>query len=687
MVEADAEREQSRRTQWLDARRTQTISDNMATANQIRRQLGYVDNLQKALALTLDPNTHQPAAGHEQDAARYRQLLSQYDVNALHANLNQVEGYIQKLYDPNFNYQTGLESRSPIRALGEKLHLVKPQASPLMQPQAAAVDPQQYDTKLTPEEEQQFQTWKQKYAPQDSGQDYDLRGAFKAGLQPDPQTGHWPDTFKKPNHPTFSNQSMYASQRPDLAGSWQGDQYIKPQPQPKTAGELIRGLQGIRQKYDIAAPGVEAGEQELAGEEQLREQERAQEQRMDFIAEQGKKRGWSAEEIQSIQQAGAGGYKPVAPRPAKVKAVYQDQTGKQYQEYDDGTITTLGGDKVPPAVLNALQLTPLSKTGAANLKLGTLAYFLNSAYGPTPTPQQQAEGRRIWTESAAIERQTDGTIRWIDSNNNVWEIPETRTTKPVPSGLTPPAPYQPSGSPGARPPVLTTPVYPGPTDSRSLVDPATGLPSSVAMARNAPQITPGATSATGATDVTTAPQGTIGGGPTPGGAAPTPAPGAGPTPPVAGARFIGPGKETPVQSAAHKKWDEAVGLQTEVARISEDQRKGLHVAARQHRIVEALERATAGRFSLNAAQYMMQAGLANTIEQTTSQLFGTGELPDDLWQQVQAAVEDQRAGAEAEMKGAGVAIPKTAEEQEDTDILLQLEKEFAPQKPVAPAPK
>jgi hypothetical protein len=85
----------------------------------------------------------------------------------------------------------------------------------------------QYETRLAPDEEEAFQTWKQRYAPKDSGIDYDLRGAFKAGLAPG-KDGHWPDTFKKPNHPTFSNESIYSLDRPDLAGHWQGDKYIPP---------------------------------------------------------------------------------------------------------------------------------------------------------------------------------------------------------------------------------------------------------------------------------------------------------------------------------------------------------------------------------------------------------------------------------------------------------------------------
>jgi GGDEF domain-containing protein len=83
-----------------------------------------------------------------------------------------------------------------------------------------------FNTILSPADERHFQTWKQQYAPHDSGDDYDLRGAFSAGLRPNAQTGHWPDRFKKPNHPTFSNESQYALYgRP---GHWQGETFIPP---------------------------------------------------------------------------------------------------------------------------------------------------------------------------------------------------------------------------------------------------------------------------------------------------------------------------------------------------------------------------------------------------------------------------------------------------------------------------
>lgn len=98
-----------------------------------------------------------------------------------------------------------------------------------------------YDTPLDPAAEAAFQQWKAQHAPLDSGQDYDLRGAYQAGFTPDPMTGHWPDEFKKPNHPTFSDQSRYAILQPWSAGSWQGETFT-----PNPVRELLTSLLGAR---------------------------------------------------------------------------------------------------------------------------------------------------------------------------------------------------------------------------------------------------------------------------------------------------------------------------------------------------------------------------------------------------------------------------------------------------------
>src|SRR6266576_2181089 len=139
-----------------------------------------------------------------------------------------------KVYDDEVKYKMGSIGIKPVEG--------DPEGQPSIvrtMPSGASTEPagalksvpgtgtpaNQYETSLSPAEETKFQDWKAKNAPNDSGFDYDLRGAFQAGVQPDAQTAHWPDTFKKPNHPTFSDQSQYAKDRPDLAGHWEGDTY------------------------------------------------------------------------------------------------------------------------------------------------------------------------------------------------------------------------------------------------------------------------------------------------------------------------------------------------------------------------------------------------------------------------------------------------------------------------------
>lgn len=88
-----------------------------------------------------------------------------------------------------------------------------------------------YNTKLTPEEEKQFQRWLYKHGrdvqrnvssiKMDQGT-YDIRGFWKNNEKT--IGGHGPDTYKKPNHPTFSNESIHASDE-NPGGVWNGAGY------------------------------------------------------------------------------------------------------------------------------------------------------------------------------------------------------------------------------------------------------------------------------------------------------------------------------------------------------------------------------------------------------------------------------------------------------------------------------
>lgn len=78
----------------------------------------------------------------------------------------------------------------------------------------------QFNTPLSPDEERRFREWLKTLPPRlRSTEDYDLRGAWKANAQA-AANGHLPDTWKKPNHPTFSQESQY-SRAAQQGGSWQ----------------------------------------------------------------------------------------------------------------------------------------------------------------------------------------------------------------------------------------------------------------------------------------------------------------------------------------------------------------------------------------------------------------------------------------------------------------------------------
>ena len=83
-----------------------------------------------------------------------------------------------------------------------------------------------YNTRLTPLEELRFRAWlmgennRQKRNVGQDFYDYDLRGMWKAGGGFGGDNGHAGDTWKKPNHPTFSTDSIYNGQDGFQGGVW-----------------------------------------------------------------------------------------------------------------------------------------------------------------------------------------------------------------------------------------------------------------------------------------------------------------------------------------------------------------------------------------------------------------------------------------------------------------------------------
>lgn len=81
----------------------------------------------------------------------------------------------------------------------------------------------QFNTELSEEDEKKFQAWAKQNNRLGDLYDYDLRGAWKElneGSMSEDDRGHLGDKYKKPSHPTFSAESIYAKDAPDRAGSW-----------------------------------------------------------------------------------------------------------------------------------------------------------------------------------------------------------------------------------------------------------------------------------------------------------------------------------------------------------------------------------------------------------------------------------------------------------------------------------
>lgn len=83
----------------------------------------------------------------------------------------------------------------------------------------------QYNTRLSPADEMRYQNWMQVMSAaqgrdmSNDNRDYDMRGAFQSGVT-QAANGHYPDTYKKPNHPTFSDQSQYSGVDGHQGGQW-----------------------------------------------------------------------------------------------------------------------------------------------------------------------------------------------------------------------------------------------------------------------------------------------------------------------------------------------------------------------------------------------------------------------------------------------------------------------------------
>lgn len=114
-----------------------------------------------------------------------------------------------------------------------------------------------YNTALSPAEEAAFMLWAQKQNRLGDVRDYDLRGAFKANSQ-EAGNGHLPDTYKKPNHPTFSVESIYNGVDGVQGGQWIENPQTK-RWQYKATPQVVKmhGLELLKQYFQQVEPDVD----------------------------------------------------------------------------------------------------------------------------------------------------------------------------------------------------------------------------------------------------------------------------------------------------------------------------------------------------------------------------------------------------------------------------------------------
>lgn len=105
----------------------------------------------------------------------------------------------------------------------------------------------QYNTQLTPEQETEYKAWAKQHGRERDVENYDLRGAWlelQKGTMSEDERGHLGDKYKKPNHPTFSTESIYNGKDGYQGGVWSRNGNVDVYtPQHKLTPEQAKRLQ------------------------------------------------------------------------------------------------------------------------------------------------------------------------------------------------------------------------------------------------------------------------------------------------------------------------------------------------------------------------------------------------------------------------------------------------------------
>lgn len=111
-----------------------------------------------------------------------------------------------------------------------------------------------YNTPLTRDQEQGFQSWLAAQSRAGDLTNYDMRGAWRSDVR-EAANGHYPDTYKKPNHPTYSTGSQYST--PDSPGGRWVQRDGRWNYTPSATNLQMYGPAGLRRYWDRAEPGAD----------------------------------------------------------------------------------------------------------------------------------------------------------------------------------------------------------------------------------------------------------------------------------------------------------------------------------------------------------------------------------------------------------------------------------------------
>ncbi len=116
-----------------------------------------------------------------------------------------------------------------------------------------------YNTPIPPEKQAAFDNWVAQRTKQTGKNplgdkyDYDVQGYWLSGAATDAR-GHGTDLFKKPNHPTFSDESKYNGVNGLTGGSWINPPGGGSFYQPSATNINLHGIQNLKRYFQQVEP-------------------------------------------------------------------------------------------------------------------------------------------------------------------------------------------------------------------------------------------------------------------------------------------------------------------------------------------------------------------------------------------------------------------------------------------------